>query len=71
MGLQVTSNYNTVLIAQTIFIMLLMFPDLSLILWRGLMKTWTMTNAKMIMKRNRTAEEKLKKYWEIDMRKFK
>ena len=59
MGLQVTSNYNTVLIAQTIFIMLLMFPDLSLILWRGLMKTWTMTNAKMIMKRNRTAEEKL------------
>ena len=68
---QVTNHYNAALIVQTIFIMLLMFPDLSLILWRGLMKTWTMTNAKMIMKRNRTAEEKLKKYWEIDMRKFK
>ena len=71
MGLQVTSHYNTVLIAQIIFIILFMFPDLSLILWRGLMKKWTLTTEKMIMKRSKAAEEKLKKYWEIDMRKFK
>jgi hypothetical protein len=48
-----------------------MFPDFSLILWKGLMKKWTLTEQKWIMKRNSAAEEKLKKYWEIDMRKFK
>jgi len=68
---QVTNHYNAVLIVQTIFIMLLMFPDLSLILWKSLMKKWTLTGEKIIMKRTRAAEEKLKKYWEIDMRKFK
>lgn len=68
---QVTNHYNAVLIVQTIFIMLLMFPDLSLILWKNLMKKWTLTGEKIIMKRTRAAEEKLKKYWEIDMRKFK
>ena len=71
MGPQVTNNYSSVLIAQIIFIMLFMFPNLSLILWKSLMKKWTLTGEKMIMKRTRAAEEKLKKYWEIDMRKFK
>ena len=68
---QVTNHYNAALIVQTIFIMLLMFPDLSLILWKSLMKKWTLTGEKIKMKRTRAAEEKLKKYWEIDMRKFK
>ena len=71
MGPQVTNNYNSILIAQIIFIILFMFPDLSLILWRSIMKKWTLTGEKMMMKRTRAAEEKLKKYWEIDMRKFK
>ena len=71
MGPQVTNNYNSILIAQIIFIILFMFPDLSLILWRSIMKKWTLTGEKMMMKRTRAAEEKLKKYWEIDMKKFK
>jgi len=51
--------------------MLFMFPDFSLILWKSLIKKWTLTEEKMMIKRTRAAEEKLKKYWEIDMRKFK
>jgi len=71
MGPQVTNNFSAVLIVQTIFIMLLMFPDFSLVIWKSLIKKWTLTEEKMVMKRTKTAEEKLKKYWEIDMRKFK
>ena len=64
-------NNPSVLIVQVVFIMLFMFPDFSFILWRSLMKKWTLTEEKRILKRSRTAEEKLKKYWEIDMKKFK
>ncbi len=71
MGPHVATNYSTVLIAQIIFMILFMFPDLSLILWKSLIKKWTMTGGKMIIKRNRAAGEKLRKYWEIDLRKFK
>ena len=71
MGPQGINNYSSVLIIQTILIMLFMFPDFSCILWRSLMKKWTLTEEKRILKRSRTAEEKLKKYWEIDMKKFK
>lgn len=70
MGPQVTNNY-TVLIVQTIFILLFMFPDFSLILWKSLIKKWTLTGEKLIMKRNKASEEKLKKYWEIDLSHFK
>ena len=71
MGPQSVNNFGTVLFVQTIFIILFMFPDFSLILWKGLMKKWTLTEEKRLLKRNRAADEKLKKYWEIDMRKFK
>lgn len=71
MGPQVTNTYNSILIAQIIFIMLFMLPDLSSILWRSLVKKWTLAGEKMMTRRTRAAEEKLKKYWEIDMRKFK
>ena len=71
MGPHVTINYDTILLAQTLFIILFMFPDFSLILWKNLLKKWTLTEERMIMKRNRATEEKTKKYWEIDMRKFK
>lgn len=71
MGPQIANNYSAVLIARIIFIILFMFPDISLILWKSLIRKWTMTGGKLITKRNKTAGEKLKKYWEIDMRKFK
>ena len=71
MGPQVANNYSTVLLAQIVFIILFMFPELSLVLWKRLIKKWTMTGGKMMIKRNRAAGEKLKKYWEIDLRKFK
>ena len=71
MGPHVIYNSGTVLLIQTIFIMLFLFPDFSLILWKNLAKTWTLTGEKRIIKRHKTAEEKIKKYWEIDMRKFK
>ena len=71
MGPQSVNNYGAVLIVQTIVIILFIFPDFSLILWKSLMKKWTLAEQKRIMKRNSAADEKLKKYWEIDMRKFK
>ena len=71
MGPQVTENCSAALIVQTLFIMFLMFPDFSLLLWKSIIKKWTLTEEKIMTKRTRTAEEKLKKYWEIDMRKFK
>jgi hypothetical protein len=64
-------NYNTVLLIQTIFIILFMFPDLSLLLWKNLAKKWTLSLGNSILKRNLAAEKKVKKYWEIDLRKFK
>lgn len=67
----IINHYGTVLLMQTIFIVLFRFPDFSIILWKNLMKKWALTGEKRIMKRNRAAEEKIKKYWEIDMRKFK
>ena len=71
MSPQLIDNYSAALMAQIIFIMLFMFPDFSLILWKSLKKKWSLTEEKIMMKRTKTAEEKLKKYWEIDMRKFK
>ena len=71
MGPQVTNNYGTILIVQTIFTMLFLFPGFSLFLWKSLARKWTLTVEKKMIKRTRTAEDKLKKYWEIDMRKFK
>jgi hypothetical protein len=71
MGPHLSNNPGTVLLVQTIFIMLFMFPDFSLVLWKNLRKKWTLAGEKMIIKRHRTAEDKIKKYWEIDMRKFK
>ena len=71
MGPQVTENCSAALIVQTLFIMLFMLPDFSLLLWKIIIKKWTLTGEKMMTKRTRAAEEKLKKYWEIDMRKFK
>jgi len=71
MGPEVTENCSAALIVQTLFIMLLMFPDFSLLLWKSIIKKWTLAEEKIMTKRTRAAEEKLKKYWEIDMRKFK
>ena len=71
MGPHVTNNYGIVLLIQTIFIILFMFPDSSLLLWKNLAKKWTLSGEKRAIKRSKAAKEKIKKYWEIDMRKFK
>jgi len=71
MGPHVTNNYGTVLLIQTIFIILFMFPDFSLLLWKNIAKKWTLSGEERAIKRNKAAKEKIKKYWEIDMRKFK
>ena len=71
MGPHVINNYGTVLLLQTICIILFMFPDFSLILWKSLVKQWTLTERKLIMRRNKAAAHKMKKYWEIDMRQLK
>ncbi len=68
---QLIINYSRVLLIQTIFIILFMFPDLSLLLWKNLAKKWTLSVENSILKRNVAAEKKIKKYWEIDLRKFK
>jgi len=71
MGTPVINNFGTVLLVQTVFIMLFMFPEFSLILWKKLLKKWTLTGEKMLIKRTKATDQKIKKYWEIDMRKFK
>ena len=68
---EVIRNYSATLILQAVVIMLFMFPDFSFILWKSVMKKWSLFQGKQFLKRTRKTEEKLKKYWEIDMRKFK
>ena len=71
MGTEIIKDYGIILTIQSVAIMIFMFPDFSFILWKSLMKRWSLVQSRKIMKRTRKTEEKLKKYWEIDMRKFK
>lgn len=68
---EVIKNYSAILVFQSIAILLFTRRDFSFILWKSVMKRWSLFQSKKIMKRTRKTEEKLKKYWEIDMRKFK
>ena len=71
MGTEAIGTKSAVLISEIAFILLLMLPDFSVIVWKSLMKKWTVHQWKLLMRRNRETEEKLKKYWEIDLRKLK
>jgi hypothetical protein len=71
MGPQITAPAGPTLALQVIFLLLFMFPDFSLMLWKAIMKKWTLSRAKVLIKRSKKTEEKYKKYWEIDIRKFK
>jgi hypothetical protein len=49
----------------------LMFPGVSLELWQLPMKKWKLYNAMRLSKKSKRAEEKLKKYCEIDLTKLR
>ncbi len=59
-----------ILIAMT-FMSYLAFPGISADLWQGLRGNLTARRTKKICRRKKEREERLKKYWEIDMRNFK
>jgi hypothetical protein len=58
------------MITMGIFMSLvLMFPGISLELWRIPMKRWEMYKAKILNRRSKRSEEKLRRYYEIDLTK--
>jgi hypothetical protein len=71
MSPEVLRNYSTFLTLQIVLASIFMFPDISFLLWKGLLRQWTLRRDKMMLRRSRRAEEKLKKYWEIDIRRLR
>ena len=48
-----------------------MFPGISSRMWHTVTRLWSMRKSHMIVKRRPVTEDKLKKYWEIDPKKFR
>ncbi|HEX8949147.1 MAG TPA: hypothetical protein VF790_09310 [Dissulfurispiraceae bacterium] len=67
----VIADWRVVLALQMTLMMLFLSPGISLGLWRTLSRKWARRSSGALAKKRRRAEEKLKRYWEIDMRKFK
>ena len=64
-------DLRSVLLICITLMMFLTFPGISLPLWKTLSRKWAAHRSKKICKRKKGSAEKLKKYWEIDMGKFK
>jgi hypothetical protein len=60
-----------ILVIQTISLVIVAFPIGPPHVWQRLKKRWRSRESKLILKRRMRAEEKLKKYWDIDIRKLK
>jgi hypothetical protein len=58
------------LVSMTLMIFLAL-PGASFSLWKALNGKWTTLRSRRVSRRNRETGEKLKKYCEIDMRKFR
>lgn len=64
-------NLAYVVAICTTLTVFLMFPGISLEIWTLPLKKWTTYKVKRLARRRKYAEDKLKKYWEIDMTKLR
>ncbi len=64
------AHFRYVLAVQTTLMILIMLPGFLLPLWQGLMKKWRSLK-KGLLKSSRLSAARQKKYWVIDMTKFK
>lgn len=48
-----------------------MSPDVSFDLWRSIINRWKMRKERTAINRDQEAKDKLRKYYEIDMKEFK
>lgn len=65
------ADLRSVLLICTTLMTFLTFPRIFFSFWETLNGMWTMYKSRRICKRKKETEEKLKKYCEIDMRKFR
>ena len=65
------SHWGVVLAAHLTLLILLMSPRIPFQLWHSISKRWAANRSRMLAKKSRRSEERLKRYWEIDMRRFK
>lgn len=56
---------------QMSLILFVMFPGVFISAWQKINKQFTVRWEKLLTGRNRKSEERLKSYWEIDMRNLK
>lgn len=64
-------NLAYVVAICTTLTVFLLFPGVSLEIWTLPLKKWTTYKVKRLARRRKHAEDKLKKYWEIDMTKLR
>ncbi len=62
---------RNILVFQTALMFLMMFPGCPSEFWQTIMKRYMLRREQRMLKRNKRAEERLKRYWEIDVKKFK
>jgi len=65
------SDFRLIVLVSMTFMGCLAFPGISAHLWHDLKGIMTSRRTRSICKRKKKREERLKKYWEIDMRNFK
>ena len=68
---EIAVNYACVMAVQITFVISAMFPGTSLSMYQRLVKKWALHKERMLLKRTRRTEEKMKNYWEIDMKNFR
>lgn len=62
---------GALLAAQLTIVLYLLSPVVSMELWQTLARRWRLHRSRAQEKRSRKSKEKLKRYWELDMTKFK
>ncbi|MDH5201679.1 MAG: hypothetical protein OEW69_00240 [Nitrospirota bacterium] len=64
-------NLSYIIALSVTFMLILMFPGISFEIWQRPLKKWTVFKTVRLQRKSRQAEEKLKKYIEIDMTKLR
>lgn len=64
-------NTTPFIMALITLVTILLFPDISLSLWASFTKKYRLQMKNTHVRKNKAAGVKLKKYYEIDMKKFR
>lgn len=65
------SDFRLIIPVSMAFMGYLAFPGISVNLWQHMRESFAARKRKKICRRRIERQERLKKYWEIDMRNFK